>query len=319
MKRIFSLVFLLLSASQFAFAAKTEAWVQELKAAQNALAANDYRTAYDLYRRKADHNPLAQFVLGQFHHNGWGRKPNPEIACAWFEKAAAKQIPAAEHYWGDCLAQGIGRAQNIPAAIAWYEKAAAHGHLISQCSAADYYIQGNGVAKDVKRGIELCMQIAQSNSPPAMLKLARYYEEDKHLPQDLAAARHWYQQAAERRIAEAQYRLGLMLAQGQGGDADLNAALFWLESAAAQGYASAYLPTAVLYGNAPVEPDTGALKPEHLAKIYLWASAAKARSNSPEQRTEAESVEAQALAVMPDAWRSDLDRQVAAHLARYSK
>ncbi|HYD80776.1 MAG TPA: sel1 repeat family protein [Paucimonas sp.] len=316
MKRIFLSIILLLSAHQLAFA-KQEPWVEELKAAQAALAAKDYRTAYDLYRSKADRNPLAQFVIGLFHHNGWDRAPDPRTACSWFEKAAAKSIPAAEHYWGDCLAEGIGRAPDVPAAIAWYGKAASHGHLISQCSVADHYIQGKGVPKDVKRGVELCTQIAQANSPPAMLKLARYYREGKDVPQDLAAARHWYQQAAERRSAEAQYQLGLMLAQGEGGEPDLDSALFWLETAAGNGHVPAYLPTAVLYANAPVQQATGALAPEHLAKIYLWAAAAKARSGTPEQLTAAEKLEAQVLAVMPETWRADLDKKVAEHLARY--
>lgn len=300
-----------------ACAAQPRDWARELEPAQAAQAAGNYRAAYALYHRRAGTNPLAQFVLGMFHQNGWGRPADPVAACGWFEKAAQKHIPAAEHYWGDCLAQGIGRAADIPAALTWYDKAASHGHLISACSAADYYIQGKGVAKDVDRGIELCSQVARANSPPAMIKLARYYERGEFLPQDLPAARYWYQQAAERRLPEAQYRLGVMLAQGQGGEPDLNAALFWLETAASEGFAPAYLPTAELYANAPPQPGTGALSPEHLAKIYLWNSAARARDSDPAQRAEIDRIDAQIARVMPPAWRPDLDRKVAEHLAQH--
>lgn len=319
MTRILLSIFLLLAGHRLACAAKPEDWAQELKEAQTALAAKDYPTAYDLYLRHAGRNPLAEFVLGLFHQNGWGRAPDPVAACNWFEKAARQQIPTAEHLWGDCLAQGIGHARDIPAAIAWYDKAASHGHLISQCSAADYYIHGEGVDKDVSRGLALCTQAAQANSPPAMLKLAHYYQDGHDVTQDLAAARYWYRQAAERHIAEAQFHLGVMLAQGEGGEPDLSTALFWLETAAGGGYAPAYLPTAILYASAPVQTDTGALSPEHLAKIYLWTAAAKASGGKPEERAQAEKIEAQVLTVMPAAWRRDLDKQVASHLAKFSR
>lgn len=317
MNRFLLSIFLLLAGHELVFAVESKTWIQDIKAAQIALGVKDYKTAYKLYLNKSDTNPLAQFSLGMFHQNGWGRKPDKVAACNWFEKAAYSHVPAAEHFWGDCLAQGIGRTVDILAAISWYRKAASHGHMISQCSIADYYIQGKGVARDVGKGIKLCSQVAQTNSPPAMLKLARYYAKGEYIPQDLANARYWYQQAAELHAAEAQYQLGVMLSQGEGGKPDLHAALFWLETAASEGYAPAYLPTAILYANEPVQATTGALAPEHLAKVYLWTSAAKVRG-SPEQIVEAKKIEAQVLSVMPDEWRINLDKQVAEHLAKYS-
>lgn len=319
MKRIVAIALLLFVLPWSALAAKPADWEAELKPAQTALAAGDYQAAYARYLHLANRHPLAPFMLGLFHQNGWGRAKNPVAACAWFEKAAHKHIPAAKHSWGDCLAQGMGRAADIPGAIVWYDKAASDGHLISWCAAADYYIQGKGVDKDAPKGLALCAQAAQANSPPAMLKLARYYHEGHDVPQDLAAARHWYQQAAQRRVNEAQYQLGLMLAQGEGGEPDLNTALFWLETAAGEGYVPAYLPTAMLYANASAKEETGALAPEHLAKVYLWTVVAKACGSDTTQLAEAEKLEAQALAVMPATWRPDLDKQVATHLAKYSR
>ena len=203
--------------------------------------------------------------------------------------------------------------------MGWYEKAASHGHLISWCSEADHYIRGDGVAKDIARGITLCMQAAQANSPPAMLKLARYFQQGRDVPQDLAAARHWYAQAAQSHVNEAQYQLGLMLANGEGGDEDGKGALFWFETAASEGYVPAYLVTAMLYANAPVQKETGALTPEQLAKVYLWTEAAKARSIGPEQQAQADKLEAQVLSVMPATWRGELDKKIAEHLAKYPR
>lgn len=317
MIRIVSILILSLAAAADAQAARPTDFSAELQPAQQALAAGDYKKAYALYARRAANNPLAQFTLGLFHKNGWGRPVDEAAGCRWFEKSARKRIPTAQHYLGDCLIQGVHRTADPAAALTLYLDAAAGGHLISLCSAADLYIKGNGVGKDAKRGLELCTQAAQAGSPPAMLKLANYYREDKDVAQDLAAARGWYQQAAERHSPEAQYRLGAMLSEGQGGEPDLNAALFWLETAASEGYASAYLPTAILYANVEVDPATGALKPEYLAKIYLWNSAAKARIADPVQLAEVGRIEALLQKAMPASWRPDLDKKVAEHLAKF--
>lgn len=295
-------------------------WARELAPAQSALAQGDHAAAYARFQRAASRNPLAQFMVGLFHRNGWGRPVNPPQACTWFEKAAHRQVPAAEHLWGDCLAEGIGRPADVPGALAWYEAAARHGHLISWCSAAGHLLEGKGVPRDVPRGLALCEQAAQANSPPAMRQLANFHAQAHgDVPPNLAAARGWYLQAAQRGVAEAQHRVGLMMANGEGGPVDLEAALFWLESASAQGHAPAYLATALLYAHAPVQPDTGAQAPEHLAKVYLWTTAAVARSNDdPELQAQARSLQGQALAVMPASWRPDLDKQVAEHLAEHA-
>jgi TPR repeat protein len=286
-----------------------------LQPAQKLLAQGRYDLAYAAFARHARGNALAQFTLGLFHQNGWGRAADPAAACRWFEKAAARNVPAAQHFTGDCLLRGTQRPPDPQGAVAWYLKAADNGHLVSLCSAAELLIRGEGMARDVERGIALCTRAAQAEVPHAMATLARYYQEGTQVPQDLRAARYWYQQAAERRVHEAQYRLGLMLAQGEGGEPDLNAALFWLETAASEGHAPAYLPTALLYANTPRDAETQALKPEHLAKTYLWAAAAKARDADPAQRARAEALLAETLIAMPATWPASLDQKVAAHLA----
>lgn len=291
----------------------------ELQPAQRALAAGDYKKAYSLYSRHTSHNPLAQFTLGLFYRDGWGRASNQIEACRWFEKAAHSNIPAAQQFFGDCLARGIGRPIDGKAAVDWYRKAAANGVVYALCSAGDVYIKGTVVDKDVRQGIALCTQAALADSPPAMLRLADYYRKGTDVPQDLAAARYWYQQAAERHVHEAQYHLGVMLSEGQGGSPDLTKALFWLETAASEGYAPAYLPTAILYANAAPDPKTGALTPENLAKIYLWNSAAKACATDPSQLAEINRINAMVLAVMPTDWRPMLDKKITAHLAKYGQ
>lgn len=309
------LLFFLLSAlAPFALAGGFES---ELASAQKALAAGDYKKAYPLYLKHSVKNPLAQFTLGMFYREGWGRSADPVAACRWFEKAAQRNIPAAQQFLGDCFAQGVGRAVDGKAAVEWYRKAGNNGIFVAFCSAGRLYIEGKLVEKDVQQGLALCTQAAQSESPAAMVKLADYYREGTDVPQDFAAARYWYQQAAERRIHEAQYRLGILLSEGKGGEPDLSKALFWLETAASEGYAPAYLPTAILYANASPDPKTGVLAPEHLAKIYMWNSAAKARATGPAQLGEIARIEEMVLRVMPATWKPDLDRKVAEHLDKF--
>jgi len=290
---------------------------QALKLAQQALAAGNYGKAYREYERHAADSPLAQFTLGLFEREGWGRPANPVAACAWFDKAAAANVPAAQQFVGDCFAQGIGRAVDGQAAVQWYRKAGASGIYAALCSAGDLYLAGRIVDKNVQEGLALCTAAAQAESPPAMLRLADLYRAGTQAPQDLKLARYWYEQAAQRHSHEAQFRLGVMLSEGDGGPADVVQARFWLEHAAAEGYAPAYLPTAVLYANAPVDPRTGALTPNDLAKVYMWNRAAKAVTTNPLQLADIARIDGMVLAVMPAQWQPDLDRKVADHLAKF--
>ena len=285
--------------------------------AQQVLAAGDYARAYPAFERLAAGSPLAQFTLGLFEHEGWGRPANPAAACAWFDKAARKNIPAAQQYLGDCFARGIGRAVDGQAALQWYRSAGSAGIPFALCSAGELYIAGTIVPRDVPQGLALCTAAAQAESPPAMLRLADLYREGTQVPQNLKLARYWYDQAAQRHNHEAQFRLGVMLGEGAGGAADVAQARFWLEHAAMEGYAPAYLPTAVLYANAPVDPQTGALTPHDLAKVYMWNRAAKAGATTPQQSTDIARIDAMVLAVMPAQWQSELDRRVADHLATF--
>lgn len=291
----------------------------ELKKANKALADERYSLAFTEYKRHAEKNGLAQFSLGLIEQNGWGRSPNAVAACKWFGRAAHKGIPAAQQFFGNCLAQGIGSPVDGPAAIRWYKAAADRGLVSAACDAGELLIAGKIVVQDVAQGLALCTGAAQAESTPAMMNLAALYSEGGVVAQDLALARFWYTEAAERHVLEAQFRLGLMLTEGLGGEADVLKARFWLEHAAAEGYAPAYLPTAILYANAPLDPATGALSPEDLAKIYMWNSAAKAITQDPAQLAEIARIEALIFKVMPPQWKPDLDQRVAAHLAKFNE
>jgi TPR repeat protein len=311
----------LLLAAPAARAERPKDYAGELAGAYAKLDQRDYARAYPLFQRKAATNPLAQFTLGLFHQNGWGRKVDADAACAWFAKAALRRIPAAQHLHGDCLMRAPDAASmpgNAEAALASYLDAAKGSHYISLCSAAELLIHGRGVPRDVPRGLALCTQGAQSNAPPAMLRLALFLSDDAAVPPDLPQARGWFERAAKAGLADARFRLAIMQSQGDGGEVDRDAALLGMESLAAEGYVAAYLPSAVLYANQPPQADTGALGADHLAKAYLWASAAKASLRDPARLAATEQLLASVLAIMPPEWRPELDRKVDLHLAKFA-
>ncbi len=290
---------------------------RELRSAQKALAAGDHARAFDEYRRFAveNGNPLAQFVLGQFYEQGWGRPKDRAEACRWFEQAAVGAIPTAAYFLGECLVDGLHRQAAPREAARWFRQAADLGHYYSLCSLAELYVRGNGVAREPEKGLAFCRQAAERGVVRAMHRMGRFRLEGDEPIRDPAAALQWFALAAKRNSIPAQYRLGLMLRDGQGQASDPAGARHWLETAAGQGYVKAYFPIAELYFNANRNPETGQWTAHDLAKTYMWLAATLKRSRDSQEREEAKHMLARVRKVMPRSWEPDLDARVAKHLA----
>lgn len=292
---------------------------RELEPAQRALAAGDYDKAYGEYHYFArdKNNPLAAFSVALFHQHGWGRPVDSAAACAWFERAAAEDIPAACHFYAQCLEQGDGGTEDPAEAAQWYQRAADLGHHGSLCDLARLHMTGTGVETNAARAVELCRMAIARRVPAAYVQLGRYLLEGVESVRDMPQALACFQAAAQADVPEAQYYLGLMLRDGRGCDADRASARHWFESAAAQGHVPAYFPTADLYLNAPHDAKTGRLSPEELAKAYMWLCATTNRMNSTGELARAREMLGDVRAVMPEAWAGDLDGKVAEHLAKF--
>ena len=131
---------------------------RELRRAQKELAAGNYDRAFREYQRHAEeeNNALAQFTLGMFYRNGWGRPTDEKTACGWFKKAAAADIPAAAHFYAEYIERGIAGEEGPAEAARWYQKAADLGHYSSLCSLARFYMTGTGVERDPVKALALC-------------------------------------------------------------------------------------------------------------------------------------------------------------------
>ncbi|PSJ18891.1 tetratricopeptide repeat protein [Nitrosomonas supralitoralis] len=287
-----------------------------IKNAQNALASGNYEKAFSGYYDAAvhDNNALAQFSLGLFYRNGWGRETNPVVACQWFEKAAQKGIPTAQHLVGVCFEQGTHHPEDPIAAANWFQKAAQAGHIHSYCHLANLLMTGTGFPKDPAKALELCRPAAQQGSIPAQIWMGKFYLQGDSAIRDKQEAYRWFAAAAQKQAPEAFYYLGLIL------QSDLPARhapkeirqLF--EQAAALKYVPAYFQAGKHFFHAEPDPETNQLSAEHLAKAYLWLSATIQRSEDMEEITAAKMILEQILVVMPQTWLAELDQKVAQHL-----
>ena len=288
----------------------------DLAKARDALAVGDYARAYTLFVAIAKENSSqAQFTVGMFYRSGWGRPADPVRACMWFEKAAAGDIPAAQHYFAECLAHGIDRPAEPAQAAEWYLRAGENGHLGSYCHMGALYLHGDGVPKDPKRAVSLCLTGAERGSPIAQAMLAGFLLNNPDI-QDFSAAHYWAEMSAPY-VAEASHMLGRIYRDGVGRDADPQKALAHYESAAARGHAPSYLPLALLYFEALELDREGLPPPAILAKTYLWASAAHRRAGGELARNQTGELLAKITQIMPDSWKEDLDSKIEQHFAEF--
>lgn len=289
---------------------------QIMKDAQAALASGNHEKAFAGYHAavRNDNNALAQFSLGLFYQNGWGRAIDQVTACQWFEKAAQGGIPAAQHLTGICLEAGMHRSADAAQAAIWYQKAAQAGHLHSYCHLGNLYMTGNGVPKDPVKAIRLCHPAAQQGSTPAQIWLGKFYLHGDPSIQDMQEAYRWFGIAAQKQAPEAFYYLGAIMHKGlvEGHTPEKTRQMF--EQAATRKFAPAYFQAGEHFYHAEPDPGTGQLSAEHLAKAYLWLSAAMQRSVNPEEIVAAKEILQQILTIMPKTWLAELDQKVTQHL-----
>ncbi|MDO8302455.1 MAG: tetratricopeptide repeat protein [Sedimentisphaerales bacterium] len=289
---------------------------RDVKAAQAMLANGDYAQAFAIYHAAATngHHPLAQFSLAQFYQNGWGGVVDQKLACSWFEQAAQSGVPAAQHMTGLCYEAGTHRPADPAVAAGWFQKAAQAGHLHSICHLGNLLMTGNGAAKDPNKALELCRSAALQGSVPAQIWMGKFHlygDPTVRNPQD---AYQWFLAAAQKHTAEAFYHLGTILDQGLIDSHDAVQPRQLFEQAASLKYIPAYFQAGKHFFAAEPDSETNRLSAEHLAKAYLWISAAIHQSTDAEEVAAAQTIRQKILAVMPLTWLAELDRKVTQHV-----
>lgn len=287
-----------------------------MKAAQLALVDGDYEKAFVSYQTAVQqhNNPLAQFTIGLFYQNGWGRDPDPIIACQWFEKAAQGGIPTAQYMTGICLEQGSHRPIDYAAAAHWYQKAAQAGQLHAYCQLGNLMMTGRGVTKDPHKALALCRPAALQGSLSAQLWMGKFFLHGDPAIQNLQEAYHWFATAAQNHAPEAFFYLGMIMQQDTLKEHKPEIIQQMFEQAAALKFVPAYFQAGKQFYSAQSDMHTHQLTAEHLAKAYLWLSAATQRSEDRKEVAAAKEILQQILTVMPQTWRADLDMKVSQHL-----
>ncbi len=289
---------------------------RNIKTAQAMLTSGDYAQAFDRYHTAAvsGHHPLAQFALAQFYQNGWGRAIDRKMACNWFEQAAQNSVPSAQHMTGLCYETGTHRPADPEAAAGWFQRAALAGHLNSYCHLGNLMMTGNGVAKDPYKALELCRTAALQGSVPAQIWMGKFYLYGDATLRNPQLAYTWFLAAAQKQAPEAFYHLGMILDQEKVDDHSPAQTRQFFEQAASLKYVPAYFQAGKHFFAAQPDTETNQLPAKHLAKAYLWISAAIQRSEDMEEILAAQSIRQQILAIMPKTWLAELDRKIAQHL-----
>ena len=291
---------------------------KELNVANKLMAEEKYEEAYQELIKYAEYNQLAQFNLGVMALNGWGGEANHPSACEWFEKSAQEDIPMAQELLGNCYRDGIHKNASFDMAKKWYLRAVDNGLPTSYCNLGKIYFEGKLVKKNQRKGIRFCEQAGEAGSIQTQLFLAKNFDIGGIFKQDLSRTLYWYNVAASANNTEAQYQFARILFNNNADNKGHNMAVKAAESAAIKGYQPAYILTAKLYINAPLDSNTQLPTSDNLAKAYMWAQATLRQDIETKDKIDIKEMLNKIRTVMPKTWEEDLNGEVDDHFERLS-
>jgi TPR repeat protein len=153
-------------------------------------------------------------------------------AFAWYEKAAAQNLPQAQWNLGELYATGLpGVEADAKKATLLCKRAANAGFVPAQATMAALFAR----AKKHDRAVPWWIQAAEQGDLESQFNLAQSYRLGLGVAKDEAKAFSWLLAASEGGLAAAQSRLGLAYATGEGAALDPVEAAKWLELAALAG------------------------------------------------------------------------------------
>ncbi|MGB3725092.1 MAG: hypothetical protein WA981_04935 [Glaciecola sp.] len=321
---VVSACLILLCMPVYAFTEDTEQSQHiSLEQAQDAQQSGRNEDAFALYQALADQGiSAAQFALAFAYEQGLGVMPSQQLACEYYFKAATQSVPLALEKTGDCylnnhLSADITTADNnerIRVAQSYYQQANQNGIFSAACKNAELTLMHQ--AKELHaNAIAMCDQAVSKGSSQAALVIGFWYLKGKLVPLDFDQAEYYLLQAKPESTSEAAMGLAQLydqLALLNPNDIGLlKYAIYWHEQLSSKGETNSYLSSSLLYWRLfnKTEDDT------HLAKAYLWASAAHHVNDSllPEAVKYINTVSE----TVPNHWKADLDTQVKQQITRF--
>ena len=245
---------------------------ENVRLTKEAIAKNDFITAFRYAGNADPEDQDVQFVMGRCFHYGWGVEKNGEEAVKWLLKAAKAGNPAAQaelaamYHDGDVVEQDYAKAYEL------YNQSASADCLAGIIGLGNLLVLGEGVHKNEARAVSLFEKAAGMGSVECMTYLGRAYRDGVIVPRDIilsckyfkmaagcgdldshlrlgylygdkkygiidyAKAFQYFSHAAENGMSEAQYNLGVMYQNGNGIERDETKSIEWYTKSAAAGY-----------------------------------------------------------------------------------
>lgn len=184
-------------------------------------------------------DPQAAFALARAHIEGTGVEQDLKKAQHYFERAAAKNHPAALYNLGVMAIEG--EIQDFKKAASLFTRAMQLGDLDATYALAFFYRTAKGVERDEETATRLLKQAADQHHLPAMVDYAIALFNGRGTKADEQGAAAYLLRAAWRNAPVAQNRLARMYAAGRGVKLDLVEAMKWHTIARANGLQDEWL------------------------------------------------------------------------------
>ena len=159
---------------------------------------------FRLMKLSADQDlTLAECMVGNFYHNGYGTNKDEELSMKYYMKAAMKGHSVAQYNLGLHYEDGFGVTIDTVEAVRWYLMSASQGYISAQNSLGRCYEHNIGVIKDYSQ----CF--------------------------------YWYKKSADRGDTHARYVVGWCYLFGKGVEKNEEESIKWLKLSADKGQTSA--------------------------------------------------------------------------------
>lgn len=155
-----------------------------------------------LNRAIAQGNRQADYTLGRYHHDGWGKTTRGDRSLAFqhFQRAAEINMPEALEWTGTYLYEGLyGTPRDERRAISYYRRAADRGRALPAMAVGLAYGQGtHGLSRNRTAACNHFSKSIQQQHPligHAYYLLGTCYEAGEGVGRDLNEARRLYRRA----------------------------------------------------------------------------------------------------------------------------
>ncbi len=148
MRKILTLVFILISLAGFSGEPEPQKGGKDAKIMENERPAGD-KLSFDEQLVLAEQGiASSQFIIGRMCEKGEGIKQDSVAAAKWYQKAAEQGFVKGQYNIGVMYYQGEGVQKDYKEAMKWFLKAAEQGFVKAQHNIGVMFQMGEGVTKD---------------------------------------------------------------------------------------------------------------------------------------------------------------------------